>query len=175
MMWSKQTSDMPRLLFRRDELVIHADEDQVVRLALESTADAVLGTLEKNGFGWHATVAAYGSIRDGSMAEAMYKGRLWAELTASCKNGPIPEEQVAEKFAAIDRDAGRGSSVDGPDRRPGRARRFDHVNLSQNSLAHMTAREQRGIRFYPWSRLQARGARTDRNRRACWPGCTRPC
>ena len=82
--WRKQTGQLPRLLFSRDELVVEPDSDgrQVITVEFRSTAGRVLETLDANGFGWAACIAAYGNIRSGVVAEAMFRGLYWTKLDA---------------------------------------------------------------------------------------------
>lgn len=80
--YRKQTGDLPRFLFTRDELRIRTSSGpnaRPVEVEFRSTAATVLRNLEEQGLGWDATVAAYATIRDGWYAEAVLTGRYLAE------------------------------------------------------------------------------------------------
>ncbi|WP_309104957.1 restriction endonuclease [Microbacterium sp.] len=102
--WRKQTSDMPRLLFRFDELLVQADGGQVESLRFESTAEAVLETLETNGFGWHSVVTAYGQVRTGWHAEAFISGGYTGQFWGKHHRNPTDDE-VEAHLVALGRDA----------------------------------------------------------------------
>lgn len=69
-MWRKQSSPLPRMLFRHDQLVVtaasEAGDDEFtypVAVRFETTAEEALRTLDDSGLGWSASVAAYGETR----------------------------------------------------------------------------------------------------------------
>lgn len=78
LLWRKDVSALPRLLFRHDQLCVEVTpdsptEDEVsISVQYCTTAGDALDTLESAGLGWDATVAAYGV----TMFEAASRGLL---------------------------------------------------------------------------------------------------
>lgn len=88
--WRKQSNSLPRMLFQHDDALIRTvenstDEDSGLIVELRATAERVLSTLDANGLGWEATVAAYERLRQGFVTEALLTG--WEIGSASHAKG----------------------------------------------------------------------------------------
>lgn len=84
--YRKQVGDLPRFLFTRDDLDIQLSTEpdaKPTNVVFKSTAKEVLQNLEEQGLGWDAGVAAYATVRDGSLSEALLRGQYLAEAYVS--------------------------------------------------------------------------------------------
>jgi hypothetical protein len=100
--YRKQTGELPRFLFVREDLLIEPGEDLTSppdRVAFESTAEDVLRVLDEQGLGWPGTVSAYATVRNGWAAEAMLSGQYGAQLTRDRKWDSSVGEQVNARIA----------------------------------------------------------------------------
>jgi hypothetical protein len=101
--YRKQTGDLPRFLFEREDLNIEplAPAGQPPSdVTFESSAGKVLQVLDEQGLGWNGSVAAYATVRDGWAAEAMLSGRYGAELHASGARDADIDLQVEARIGA---------------------------------------------------------------------------
>lgn len=85
LMWRKQTSALPRMLFRHDQALVTAlepDDDSCYNISVvyQTTAREALETLAASGLGWNASVAAYHEIRFSGSATGLVMGATYAEL-----------------------------------------------------------------------------------------------
>ncbi|WP_169983548.1 restriction endonuclease [Microbispora sp. H10836] len=94
LMWRKYAGNIPRLLFRHDQLRIGRREgadETVISVTYQARVEEILENLADIGLGWHATLSAYSDIR---MARGVSTGMLAGALFS----GEVPEAEFESKF-----------------------------------------------------------------------------
>jgi len=100
-MWRKQSSPLPRMLFRHDQLVVSdntgPENQYAVDVRFETTAGGALRTLEDSGLGWSASIAAYGETRVTAYSAGIV---MSAALTANPSDDRASEDAL-RRFEAL--------------------------------------------------------------------------
>lgn len=95
--------DLPRFLFTLSDLKVELGSDGVpTELAFETTGSKVLQNLEEQGLGWHASVAAYATVRDGLFSEedliAQWFSEIYSEMRGDFAINKVNQRAVDSLF-----------------------------------------------------------------------------
>lgn len=102
-MWRKQSSPLPRMLFRHSQLIVDAPADAgdespyQVEVRFDTTAGEALEALDDSGLGWSASAAAYGETRITALSGGIVMAR--AGKTPGASESAIDE--ALRQFEAL--------------------------------------------------------------------------